>query len=481
MTIDNSGSESATRLRVGLISAVQSLDPAQAQDFVSAMVVAQIFDAPYTRPTPNQDPQPLIFGESLKVEPDGQTMSAAIRDGVRFSDGTPMTATHVVDSLQKAAPFREQAETEAQGDRVVFHVKRPNARFDLILTQAFSSVVLEKDGKLIGTGPYVPAPDATSEILRLVRNPYHSPAPKIDEIVFTCYPPEDGQPKTLVAAFEKGEVDFSNVLQRKDVTELQKVRKYFELGNSTAMLYFNTERPGVRDVRVRKAITHAIDRLDLASVSHSNTLAHVASSLLPPMMSRWKDGIIRNLAKSREFLEEAGSTPDKLTMLVMFGPRPYLPDPLPTAEHLAKQLSEIGIEVDIQQARDAEDYYKRVAGGDYDLALTGWIADTVDPADFLESVLSEEAIPSPDRPISVHANLGRYRNPAVGEALDRLRRAPSEALQQELLQIAADDVPAFPLMYGSITFVHSWNVRNFTPPLLGIPDFASLEMRQLSY
>jgi peptide/nickel transport system substrate-binding protein len=316
--------------------------------------------------------------------------------------------------------------------------------------------------------------------MRLVRNPHHTPAPKIDEVLLTCYPPEAGQPKALVAALEKGEVDFSNVLQRKDVTELQKVRKYFELGNSTAMLYFNTERPALQDVWIRRAICHAIDRLDLASISHTNTLAHVAGSLLPPMMTRWKDGIIRDLAKSKALLEEAGSVPERLTMLLMFGPRPYLPDPIPTAEHIAAELSKIGIEVDVRQAKDSQDYYKRVAEGDYDLALTGWIADTVDPADFLEAVLSEDAIPSPDRPISIHANLCRYRNPAVETALERLRREPSEATQQELLRLAADEVPVLPLMYGSITFVHSWNVRNFTPPLLGIPDFANLELRQFS-
>ncbi len=480
MSTDTSTSEPAKALRVGVMSAVQSLNPLQAQDFVSAMVVAQIFDTPYSRPTPNQEPQPLLFAEALKSESDGRVMSAPVRDDCRFSDGTPLTAAHVVDSLQKSAPFRDHADVEAQGDRVLFHVKRPNARFDLVLTQAFTSVVLEREGKILGTGPYMPAPDATAEVMRLVRNPHREPEPGIEEVIFTCYPPEAGEPKALVMALERGEVDFSNVLQRKDVTALQKVRKYFELGNSTALLYFNTERPALKDVRIRKAIAHSIDRLDLTAISHANTLAHVAGSLLPPMMTRWKDGIIRDVAKAKELIGEAEGAPQQLTMLLMFGPRPYLPHPRPTAEHVASQLAELGITVEIQQAKDSEDYYRRVANGDYDLALTGWIADTLDPGDFLEAVLSEYAIPSPDRPISIHANLGRYRNPAVEGALDRLRRDPSEANQQELLRMAAEDVPALPLMYGSITFVHSWNVRNFTPPLLGIPDFSTLELRSFA-
>ncbi|MDH3254207.1 MAG: ABC transporter substrate-binding protein [Acidobacteriota bacterium] len=476
MTADATRPDAASVLRVGVISTVQSLNPLQAQDFVSAMVVAQIFDTPYARPMPDRDPQPLLFSEPLAADADGRVMSAPIRDGVRFSDGTAMTAAHVAGSLKKAAPFREHADVDADGARVVFRIKRPNARFDLVLTQAYASVVLEKGGKLLGTGAYVATPDATAERLRLVRNPHHVPAPKIEEVVFVCYPPEDGQPKALVAALERGEVDFSNVLQRKDVTQLQKVRKYFELGNSTAMLYFNTERPALQDVRVRRAIAHSIDRMELAAISHANTLAHTAGSILPPMMGRYKDGIRHDSAKAAALLEEADSPPQRLRLLLMFGPRPYLPHPQPTAEYIAAKLATLGIEVAIEQARDSEEYYQRVAQGDYDVALTGWIADTVDPADFLEAVLSEDAIPSPDRPISIHANLGRYRNPAVDEALERLRQDPSEATQQELLRLAGDELPVFPLMYGSIAFVHSWNVRNFTPPLLGIPDFSTLEL-----
>jgi len=464
------------RLRVGVISAVQSLDPLQAQDFVSAMVVAQIFETPYARPMPDHDAQPLLFSEALRAEEGGSLLIAKVREGRCFSDGTPMTVEHVVSSLQAAKPLREHAEVEARGGSVVFRVKRPNARFDLVLSQAFASIVLEKDGRLLGTGPYMVAPDATAERMRLIRNPHHDPAPHIGEVVFVCYPPEDGEPKALVEALASGEVDFSNVLQRKDVTALQKVRKYFELGNSTAFLYFNTEKAALADARVRKAIAHSIDRLDLAAISHTNALAHVAGCLLPPMMTRWKDGIAHDAAKAQALLQQAGSPSERLRMLLMFGPRPYLPHPRPTAEHIVEQLGKIGLEVEIEQAKDSQDYYQRVASGDYDLALTGWIADTVDPVDFLESVLSEDAIPSLDRRISIHANLARYRNPAVADLLDALRRDPSEEAQQKLLRLAADEMPTLPLMYGSITFVHSWDVRNFTPPLLGIPDFATLEL-----
>jgi ABC-type transport system substrate-binding protein len=466
-------------LNVGLISPVQSLNPLQAQDFVSSMVVCQVFDTPYATPMKDEAAKPLLFSDPLAVGTNELVMSARVRPGIRFSDGTPLTADHIASSLERATPLKEHAEVEAEGDRVVFHLKRPNARFDLVLTQTFTGVTLEKDGELLGTGPYLPAPDATPEVMRLIRNPHNTTSTQIEEIVFKCYPPDaDGRPRALVSALENGEMHFSNVLHRDDVKQLKNVRKFFELGNSTALLYFNTQRAALRDVRVRQAIAQTIDRLELTRKSHLHALAHTAKSILPSIMSSWRDNIKFDLVRAKALIDEAGAdAPARLSLLVIFGPRPYLPHPLPSAEYIATQLAKIGIEVEIQPTRDSKHYYETVAAGDYDMVLSGWLADTVDPTDFLEALLNSESIPSPDRPISVHANLGRWQDAATDEALAKLRREPTEANQHEVLRLAAEEVPVLPLINGSIAFVHSWNVRNFEPPVLGIPYFSQLELQ----
>lgn len=466
-------------LNVGLISPVQNLDPLQAQDFVSSMVVCQIFDTPYCTPMKDEIATPRLFSEPLTAGADELVMSAPVRPGIHFSDGTPLTAAHIADSLNRAAPLREHAEVKAEGDRVVFRLKRPNARFDLVLTQTFTGITLEKEGGLLGTGAYMPAPGATPEVMHLVRNPHNTDQARVEEIVFKCYPPDaDGRPTALVSALESGEMNFSNVLHRDDVKQLKNVRKFFELGNSTALLYFNTQRPGLSDVRVRRAIAFTIDRLELARRSHLHALAHTAKSVLPSIMSSWRDNITFDLAKAKALIEEVGSdAPTRLSMLVIFGPRPYLPHPQASAEYIAAQLEKIGIEVDIRPTRDSKDYYQTVAAGDYDMALSGWLADTTDPADFLESLLSSDSIPSPDRPISIHANLGRWRHPTADERLAKLRREPTEANQQEVLKLVAEEIPVFPLINGSIAFVHTWNVLNFEPPMLGIPYFSRLDLQ----
>ena len=478
MTTQSSTARSG-KLRVGLISPVQSLNPLQAQDFVSSMVVCQIYDTPYATPMKNEAAAPQLFSEPLEAGTDALVMSAPVRPGVRFSDGTPLTASLLVSSLNRAAPLKEHAEIQADGDRVVFRLKRPNARFDLVLTQTFTAVTLEKDGELLGTGPYMPTPGATPEDMHLVRNPHNTTDTQVEELVFSCYPPDDDRrPRALVAALESGEVNFSNVLHRDDVKELKNVRKSFELGNSTALLYFNTQRPGLQDVRTRLAISQAIDRLELTRRSHLHALAHTAKSILPSIMSGWRDNIKFNMKKARALIGEVGpNAPKRLSLLVIFGARPYLPHPVATAEYIATQLGELGIEVDVQRTLDSKDYYRRVASGDYDMVLSGWLADTPDPADFLESLLHSDSIPTLDQPISIHANLGRWQNADADQALAKLRREPTDANQHQVLKLAAENVPVFPLMNGSIAFVHSWNVGNFEAPMLGIPYFSRLELR----
>src|SRR6185503_16272336 len=170
----------------------------------------------------------------------------------------------------------------------------------------FCSVVLERGSERLGTGAYVFAPDTKPEAMRLVRNPHYRGVPAIDELVFVYYPPGPGDSHDdLIAALESGEVHYSDALSRDDVAKLQHARKYFQPGISTAALYFNTERPHLRDPRVRRALALAVDRAELARISYENALAFTATSLLPPSMGTFRDGIRASPEQARELMREA--------------------------------------------------------------------------------------------------------------------------------------------------------------------------------
>ena len=482
MTIPDSPTTTPKVLRIGLISTVQNLDPSRAQDFVSLMAVAQIFERPFSVAEGGQRAQPILFRESLRADSSDQTVfSGAVRDDVLFSDGTPLSPQILCRSLERVSHFNAMARAEVDGDRVVFHLNRPNASFELALAAPYVSVAYEAGDKLLGTGPYLPAPGSTPERMRLVRNPNYRGQAAIDALEFNYFAPDaEGRATALLEAFEHGEVDFTNVLHREDVSGMSGVRKQFAPANSTAILYFNTERALFADREVRRAVAAAIDRVEVATICYpTNPLAITATGLLPPMMSSWRDGLKFDLPKARSRLaakELAGMAP--LRMMVMFGARPYLSQPQAVARYIADQLGKVGLQAQIETTRDSEDYFRRVTRGDYDLALTGWIADTLDPIDYLESCLSARAIPGPGG-ISFHANLARWRDETASGLLRRLRTETGGQAQEELLRLVAEEVPLLPLVTGSLAYVHSFSVRNFLPDPLGIPEFATLDLKNL--
>jgi ABC-type transport system substrate-binding protein len=464
-------------LRVGVLTPVNTLNPREAQDFVSQTAVTQIYEAPFAQPAAGRLPEPVLFQERLRQ--DGPTeYSAAVRSDVRFSDGTPLSARHVADSLGRVALLREHMEVEAQGDRVLFHLEQPNARLDLVLAQRYCGVTLESRGTLFGTGPYMVGPGATPERTLLVRNPHARRPAAIDEVEIRLYPPDaQGKPEALLAALEAGEVDFSNVLSREDIMRLKNVRRLTEPGSSTAILYMNTERPGLDDPRVRRAIALSIDRLEIAKLFYATATAFAATNLLPPMLGRGSDGLTCDPAKARALL--AGPDvrkPAKLSLLLIFGPRPYMPSPRKVGELIAAQVDKLGITVEIVPTASPQEYRTKAQRGDYDLVLAGWIADTLDPVDFLEATLGSESIPAPDRKIVIGANLSRWRSRETDDALAHLRQEPRDDVRATLLKRIADEVPLLPLIYGPTIYAHSWRVKNFTAVPLGIPPFAELDL-----
>lgn len=465
-------------LRVGVLTPVNTLNPREAQDFVSQTAVTQIYESPYAQPAAGRPPEPLLFQERLRQDGPNEH-SAAVRSDVRFSDGTPLTARHVADSLGRVATLREHMEVEARGDRVVFHLQRPNARLDLVLSQRYCAVTLEARGTLFGTGPYMVAPGATPDRTRLVRNPHARRPATIDEIVIQLYPPDaDGRPEALLGALEAGEVDFSNVLSREDIMRLKNVRRLTEPGSSTAILYMNTERPGLDDPRVRRAIALSIDRLEIAKLFYATATAFAATNLLPPMLGRGSDGLAPDPSRARTLMAAPDvRKPERLSLLLIFGPRPYLPNPRKVGEYIAAQIDKLGIAVDVVPTATPQEYRAKAQRGDYDLVLAGWVADTLDPVDFLEATLGSESIPVPERKIVVGANLSRWKSRETDEALDRLRQEPREDVRTLLLKRIADEVPLLPLMYGPTIYAHSWKVKNFTAAPLGIPSFAELDLQ----
>lgn len=483
------GEAESKRLRVGMISSIAGLDPRETSDGITNLVLRQIYEPPYELPSAHSSPQPLLLAESLQDESGGKAtlFSAPLRSDIRFSEGSPLSIDLALRSLQKSKVVLDKAAVEKRGDKLVFVPRERNPKIDVLLAQTHCAIVLEKGMELFGTGPFMFEPhsalrslQATDQI-RLIRNPHYHGRLRFDEIVYTIYPPDaNGRPTSLLEAMKRGEVDLTTNLTSADMpnVDLANFHPVIQPGSSTAFLFFNSEKPGLKDVRVRRAIAVGLDPSRVAERSYErNPLAYVARNILPPMMSRDEQLFHNDRREAEQILSDPDvQKPARLNLLVPWGPRPYAPTPRLMGESIRDQLGAWGIEVDVVQAKTSEEFYARMIPGNYELVLAGWIADTPDPADFFESLLHSQAVLRQGVSSSHSINLSRLKNPAMDAALREFREDPSEDRKKVIFDLVRETIPFVPLVTSQNIVVHSRRVRNFRASPAGDPFLGQIEL-----
>jgi peptide/nickel transport system substrate-binding protein len=456
-------------VRIGVLGAISKLDPREAVDNISSMVLGQIFETPYTIKAGETQVQPFLF-EPLRAEGRLQ-FSAGIRPGAKFSDGTPLTADLAMRSMRGAKVLLNKATVDVKGERVWFTLTAPNPRFDLTLTQSSAAIVLDRGTQFLGTGAFMFEQRPNLRLLqaaksfRLVRNPHHAGTSSLDEIEFRiCPASEDGTLRGLVEALRNGEVDLTTSLTMMDVSgnQIAGVAPSLQPGSSTGILFFNCERRILASATVRRGLALALDLQELAARSFDkNPAAFVAANLLPPMMGRATGIPAMNRDEALRLLN--GNKPGRLSMLVPWAPRPYMPKPLPLAQAVARQLAHIGIAVELRETKTSDEFFGDLVRGNYDLALAGWIADTPDPADFFESLLWSKMCEGDN-----HSNHSRWKSPAMDAALTHFRDVPIEEHKREIHRIVREEAPLVPLIYGQSVVVHSRRMKNVSVSATGV-------------
>ena len=212
------------------------------------------------RPTPR-------IATTFEWEPDGLTLRVPIRHGVKFHDGTPVTAATVLRILQqkidkpKAVGFEAVKRVEVGPDEsLVFHLSRP----DGFLPSVLASTLIVDDAKPnVGTGPFQLVPGTTP--LEAMRNAsYYRGKPSLDRIRVIPY----ASPRASWAALLRSDVDLALEINRESVEFLEGAAK-FGLNSSIQPFYiplvFNLRNPILARPEVRRAIADAIDRDEIVS------------------------------------------------------------------------------------------------------------------------------------------------------------------------------------------------------------------------
>ena len=402
----------------------ESLDPHKTSTVYEANILRDLFMGLMVQDA-KAEVQPGA-AESYTVSADGKTYTFKLRKGALWSDGSPVTADDFVFSWRRlvdpatAAEYAYMLAPVVNAEDVTAGKKKPDElgvkavdpeTFEVMLnaptpyflemlthqaTYPVSKASVEKlgsdfvkPGNLVSNGAYVLQEFVPNDHIKAVKNDkfYDAANVKIDVVNFI--PTEDRS--TAMKRFEAGELDSNDDLPTEQLADIKaKFGEQVRIGPYLGTYYyvFKTDKAPWNNVKLRHAISEAIDRDYLAEKVWQNTMIP-AYSFVPPGITGYETRATDYAGKSqldredeaKKVLTELGYGPDKpLKMEIRFNTSENHKN---TAVAIQEQLKPLGIEVSLVNTDTKTHYGMLEQHGDFDVARAGWIADYKDPENFL--------------------------------------------------------------------------------------------------
>lgn len=427
-----------TDLVIGIPLEPPHLDPtASAAAAIDEVLYANVFEG-LTRIGPSGEVLPDL-AESWTISDDGKVYTFKLRTGVKFHDGTDFDAEDVKFSLDRARAddsvnaqkgLFAEIDTVETVDPATVQVTLKNPQGSFLYNMGWGDAVMvapesadTNKERPIGTGPFKFESWAKGSAIRLVKaDGYWGDPAFLDKAEFRIVP----DAAAAVPALLSGDVQAFPFFQPDGVSQIEGDPRFKVVVGSTegeTLLSINNKKPPFDQLKVRQAISYALDRqaiIDGASAGLGTPIGShqsPASKAYVDLTGRYP----HDVAKARELLKEAGlENGFKATL--------KLPPPSYArlgGEIVASQLREIGIDlaiVPVEWAQWLDQVFKQK---DYDLT----IVSHTEPND-----------------IDIYARKDyyfNYDNPAFDKVIDELNRTADEARRNELLgeaqKILADD------------------------------------------
>ena len=450
---------SKSAMTLGIVLEPTGLDPtANASSSIGEITLYNLYET-LTKINPDGSVSPLL-SESWEVSPDLKTYTFKLRRGVKFHNGEPFNAHTVKFAFDRAA-----AEKSTNKDKrtfanistqvvdeytVVLLNKEVDPDFLFLMGQATAIITEPKSAdtnatKPVGTGPYVLAGWNKGASITLSQYPAHRQvaAIKLKRATFKFI----SDPAAQTAALLSGDLDvFVRVPAYRSLAQF-KANPRFQVivsgSRAKTILAMNNARKPLDDVRVRRAISAAVDRKAVIEGAVDGFGVPIGSHYVPGAPGYVDTTGVNpfNIDKAKALLKEAGvTTPLELTLTLP--PPPYARQ---GGEVIAAQLAKIGINAKIQNVEWAQWLSGVYGNKNYDLT----IVSHVEPFDLGNYAKADY--------------YWGYQSAKFNELYTRIKTAPRPADRAKLLadaqRLLADDAAnVFLFQPQWITIAHK-NVR----------------------
>jgi len=403
------------------------------------------------------------LAERWEASADGKTYTFFLRPNLKFSDGTPLTATDVAFAIDRARSAKEAAWSWTLA--AVDKVETPSARTvrvrlknrwspilsDLALfdTGVYPKAYFQKVGpngmaaKPLGSGPFYLAQWKRGDYILLKKNPnyYDAKNVRLDAVRFLAVPDENTRVLKLLA----GEVDAIGFVPFSRIKELQDnpdVNMILNTSTRTDYLLINNARKPLNDVKVRQAISLAIDRNAIVRTALFG-FGEPASSFLPKGAIAWDTSLKPypfDPGRALQLIRES-SAPNGFTASLLISAGSVTENQVATL--IKDELRFIGITVNIQQI-DPGQLIPTQQKGDYDISLEYWTNDIIDPDELVSFAI--------DFSQGGDSFFTKYKNDQVSTLAQQARLEPDQAKREQLYRqiqrIWYNDQPFLALYYS---------------------------------
>ncbi|MBE6066583.1 MAG: ABC transporter substrate-binding protein [Clostridium lundense] len=459
----------------------RGLDPAYVDDGESAKIIVNVYEGLLQYKEGSTEVEPCLATE-WKISGDGKEYTFKLRQGVKFHDGTPFNADAVKFNIDRQIPpqakddmpyasftFAPVEKVEKVDEYTVkVTLKEPYTPFLANLAMSLAAPIASPDaikknnGNLnenpVGTGPFKFVSWKKGEAVTLEKNnEYWGEKAKSDKVVFKFTKENSVRASELMT----GSVDIIDGVDPNDIKKLtdSKMELFNEQGMNINYMAFNTSRAPFNDVKLRQAISYAIDREELVKYLYQG-FADVAYNPMPSFMPGFNDKLKSyqyNPEKAKELLKAAGKENLQVKMITYSNPRPYNPvNGQKLAESIQNYLSKVGIKATID-VYPWKEYKEKIAQGEGDILFYGWNGDNGDADNFLSLFDSKE--------IKSTLNAARYNNPKVDELLIKGRKTPNgeerNNIYKEIQKIVDEEAVWLPISYAKSIAAYSSKVKNF--------------------
>lgn len=432
------------------------------------------------------------LASNIQRSDDGLTYTFTLNDGVKFHDGRALTsadAKYTLDLVFSSTFAKSASFNEGTGDAkksYIASVSAPDAKTLVVtLTKPWVGLlpnlvpvaIIPKDGyaiqkdQPIGTGPFKFVHYDTSQgVVDLEANteywqgPPTIPALRVRVISDT---------NAMQAELQAGRVDIAPLPTSllpdsiKQLGENPNLKVHQFPGSNLVLLTFNTSAAPMNDVRVRQAISFALDRERMISALLLGQ-GKIAHSILPEASWAYSPGKTYSYdpAMAKKLLDEAGyKDPDG------DGPQMRFPKPLiyrisgssaqarQFAGVIQNYLKDVGVPAAIEAA-ETNTHFDELRRGNFQIAYGQWVGGNQDPI-FYKDLFATSEIPSETR---ASRNRSRYSNKELDALLDQavntFDHAKATPIYARIQEIVSTDAPVLPLWYQANMVIAKKNVGN---------------------